>query len=150
MKNKEEVLSQVTGLFSDQKFAVLSTNQQGQPYSNLVAFVSAGDLKTLYFATTRATRKFANISSNFRVSLLIDSRSNSSTDFANAVAVTAVGKTEEVSKGERDLILEKYLAKHPELKEFVVSPTCALMQVMVDTYYIVNRFQNVQELHMKI
>ena len=53
MKNKEEVFSQLTGLFSTQKFAVLSTNQQGQPYSNLVAFVSARDLKTLYFATTR-------------------------------------------------------------------------------------------------
>ena len=149
MKTKEEVLSQLTGLFSNQKFAVLSTNQQGQPYSNLVAFASARDLKTLYFATTRATRKFANISSDFRVSLLIDSRSNSSADFADAVAVTAVGKTEEVSKAERNPVLEKYLGKHPELKEFLLSPTCALMQVTVDTYFIVNRFQNVQELHMK-
>ena len=82
------------------------------------------------------------------MSLLVDSRTNSSSDFSEAVAVTAVGKTEEVSKGERDLILEKYLAKHPELKEFVLSPTCALMKVTVDTYYIVNLFQNVQELHM--
>ena len=149
MISKEEVLSQLTGLFSTQKFAVLSTNQQGQPYSNLVAFVSDRDLKTHYFATTRATRKFANISSDSRVSLLMDSRSNRSTDFADAVAVTAVGRTEEVTRDERDPVLDKYLAKHPELKDFVLSPTCALMKVTVDTYFIVNRFQNVQELHMK-
>jgi len=32
------------------------------------------------------------------------------------------------------------------LKDFVNSPTCALLRVRVETYYLVNRFQEVTEL----
>jgi hypothetical protein len=45
-------------------------------------------------------------------------------------------------------LLNIYLAKHPHLKEFVSSPTCALIKVRVQKYYVVSKFQNVQELHM--
>lgn len=41
-----------------------------------------------------------------------------------------------------------YLDKHPSLKEFVESPTTALLSVRVKTYIMVSRFQNVQELHV--
>ena len=82
MKKGEEISIQLKDLFSMQRFAVLSTSNKGQPYSNLVAFASADDLKTLYFATTRATRKYKNISSDSRVSFLIDSRTNKSSDLS--------------------------------------------------------------------
>jgi len=42
-----------------------------------------------------------------------------------------------------------YLSKHPYLKEFVSSPTCALLRMDVETYYVVRQFQNVMELHIK-
>jgi len=41
-----------------------------------------------------------------------------------------------------------YLDKHPSLKEFVESPTIALLSVRVKTCIMVSRFQNVQELHV--
>lgn len=149
MKNKEEVLLQLKQLFTSQKFAVLSTNNMGQPYSNLVAFSSSEDLKALFFATTRSTRKYSHISQEHRVSLLIDNRANSSADLTKATAVTATGISEEAGGDEKERTLVHYLAKHPDLKEFVLSPSCALMKVAVETYYVVNRFQNVLELHMK-
>lgn len=148
MKNKEEIYQKIHDLFSAQKFAVLSTNKNGQPYSNLVAFASTPDIKTLYFATTRATRKYANISSDARVALFIDSRTNRSSDFSTAIAVSATGTTEELGRDERQQALEIYLAKHPELKDFVLSPTCALLKVTVSAYSVVSRFQNVQELRV--
>jgi hypothetical protein len=46
-------------------------------------------------------------------------------------------------------VLAIYLAKHPMLKDFVQSPSCSLLQVKVETYYLVRRFQNVVELHVK-
>ena len=49
---------------------------------------------------------------------------------------------------EKEKVLDHYLAKHPELKDFVLSPSCALLKITVNTYYVVNRFQNVLELHM--
>jgi phosphate:Na+ symporter len=50
---------------------------------------------------------------------------------------------------DRKTLLTVYLAKHPMLKDFVQSPSCALLQIRVETYYLVRRFQNVMELHIK-
>ncbi len=136
-------------LFSSQPLAVLATQGNGQPYGNLVAFAATEDLKGLLFATARGTRKFANITLDPRVAMVMDSRTNQKADFQRAVAVTATGIVEEVESMERDHLLKLYLLKHPHLKKFVKSPTCALLRVKVDNYYVVKRFQNVTVLSMQ-
>jgi len=138
----------IRALFESQKLAVLGTHKEGQPYANLIAFAASKDLKILYFATARATRKYANIEADARVTVLIDNRSNQDSDFSQAAAVTATGTAQEVVDAKRDEVLATYLAKHPMLEDFVRSPTCALLQVEVQTYYLVRRFQNVMELHV--
>jgi hypothetical protein len=35
------------------------------------------------------------------------------------------------------------------LRDFVSSPTCALLRMNVETYYVVRQFQNVMELHIR-
>ncbi|MGO9145568.1 MAG: pyridoxamine 5'-phosphate oxidase family protein [Desulfomonilia bacterium] len=92
----QQLTLQMKALFTGQGLAVVSTQEHGQPYCNLVAFASTDDLKHLIFATNRATRKFANIDENPRVSMLIDNRSNRISDFHEAVAVNAVGLAEEI------------------------------------------------------
>lgn len=145
----QQIALQLKALFSSQGLAVVSTHEHGQPYCNLVAFASSEDLKCLVFATTRATRKYANIDEDHRVSFLIDNRSNRVSDFHEAMAVTAVGSAEEVMGPDKDALLKVYLSKHPHLEDFVMSPTCALMQVQVSRYYVVSRFQHVFVLNMK-
>ena len=136
-------------LFESQRLAVLSSHRDGQPYSNLVAFFATPDLRGLGFATTRATRKFENLTADPRVSMLIDNRSNQVSDFREAMAVTVVGRVEELTGNQKSRILALYLGKHPYLKEFVESPTCALLQLEVNTYILVERFQKVLEWHLK-
>lgn len=148
MKEIEEIREILLELFTSQKLAVLGTNQAGQPYGNLVAFAATPDLKNLLFATTRATRKFANLQAEPRVSMVFDNRSNRVADFRKAVAATALGPAKEVRGKERTKWAKMYLAKHPHLKEFVGSPTCALVRIRVEVYYVVWRFQNVLELRM--
>jgi nitroimidazol reductase NimA-like FMN-containing flavoprotein (pyridoxamine 5'-phosphate oxidase superfamily) len=149
LSEEAELEDLIRELFESQKLAVLGTQNQGQPYANLVAFAPSGDLKSLYFVTARATRKYANIEADARVTVLIDNRSNQDSDFSQAAAVTATGTAKEVVDSERDVVLTTYLAKHPMLKDFVQSPSCALLQIRVETYYLVRRFQNVMELHVK-
>ncbi|UCG14797.1 MAG: pyridoxamine 5'-phosphate oxidase family protein [Deltaproteobacteria bacterium] len=149
MSEETELEQLIRGLFESQKLAVLGTQNKGQPYANLVAFAANEDLKSLYFVTARATRKYANIEADARVTMLIDNRSNEDSDFSQAAAVTATGAAQEVMDANRDEVLANYLAKHPMLKDFVQSPSCALLQVKVETYYLVRRFQNVMELHVK-
>lgn len=136
-------------LFLNQPLAVLSTHADGHPHCSLIAFASTEDLSTLLFATTRATRKYANIVKDPRISLLIDNRSNKVSDFHDAMAVTVIGTACEVSSDDRPSYLPLYLSKHPHLEDFVAAPSSALIGVTVDTYEIVTRFQHVIKLHMK-
>ena len=149
MKDEKALRQRLKEVFQTQTLGVLCTHNEGQPYGSLVAFAATEDLKSLLFATTRATRKFANLCRDRRVAMVIDTRSNREEDFHDAIAVTAVGHVEEIKGKSRDRHAKHYLSKHPHLVDFIGSPTCALLRIEVDTFYIVQRFQNVVELHMK-
>ncbi len=149
MMTANQLRTLLSDLFTHQRFAVLATHRQGQPYTSLVAFGASEDLRHLVFATTRSTRKFANLTEDPRVALLVDSRSNRVSDIRRSVAATATGRAEEVTSEEKEELLRMYLSKHPHMEEFVRSPSCALLRVEVETYYVVRQFQKVFELHMK-
>jgi nitroimidazol reductase NimA-like FMN-containing flavoprotein (pyridoxamine 5'-phosphate oxidase superfamily) len=148
VQNTSQLRKTLKDLFDSQRLGVLATYGRGQPYGSLVAFAATDDLKHLLFATARATRKYANLMAQSRASMLVDNRSNQDSDFHSSIAVTAMGRAEEVEESERDRFLKLYLTKHPYLEDFVMSPTCALLKISVDKYSMVNRFQNVMELHV--
>jgi hypothetical protein len=145
-----EHIEQVRSLLGSQRFAVLATRQEdGHPYASLIAFWAADDFTHLTFCTLRTTRKFENLIAEGRVALLIDNRSNDATDLHQAAAVTVRGSCREVTGPPRDEISELFLARHPTMKDFVDSPSCAVMRVDISSYYLVTRFQNVIELHVR-
>ena len=148
MKANEQFRKSVAELFRSQNLATLSTQHAGQPYASLVAFVASDDLDQIYFATPTTTRKYANLLADSRVAMLINSSMNQTSDFHRAISVTAVGKAKDVTGKDKKRILDRYLAKHPHLEDFVRSPTCALVGVSVESYYMVKNFQNVTELHL--
>jgi nitroimidazol reductase NimA-like FMN-containing flavoprotein (pyridoxamine 5'-phosphate oxidase superfamily) len=137
----------VQNLLNTQRLTVLSTQMSGRPYSNLIAFAATEDMRYMFFATTRGTRKYANLTAEPWVSLLIDNRSNQETDFGEASAVTVLGTAEEVLDLDRENYLQFYLQKHPYLEEFVTAPTCALIRVNVEKFIMVTRFQEVREIY---
>jgi len=145
----ENLRDAMTDLMASQSLAVLATHDHGQPYTSLVAFACSPDLKQLVFVTGQATRKYTNLTSDPRASMMIDNRSNSPSDIAEAMASTATGSVEIVSGKERIKLKNLYLRKHPHLADFVKSPSTQLIKLNVSCYYVVNRFQNVVELHMR-
>jgi len=149
METEKKLRLRLGELFRSQNLAALSTHRDGQPYASLVAFYAADDLKHIYFATPKTTRKFSNLSADNRVAVMVNSSINQLSDFHRAISVTAVGKAEVVAESEKEPILNLYLAKHPHLEDFVRAPTCALVGVTVKTYYLVKNFQNVMELHLE-
>lgn len=138
----------VVRLLQQQNFAVLGTSRQGHAYSSLVAFSATDSAKSLYFATTKATRKYHNLSADNRVSLLIDNRADLNRPLYEAAAVTAYGAAEEINNDLRAEALRNYLDKHPQLKTFATSPSTALFRITVEEYHLVQRFQNVTEFRM--
>jgi general stress protein 26 len=146
MKNREDNLKTIRGLFLSQSLAVLSTQKDGHPYASLVAFSFSKDLKQIFFLTPAFTRKYKNLSVCPEVAMLINSACNRPDDFFNAISVTATGKARTlVEKEER---LKEYLERHPQLAEFSKDPSTAMICVDVDDYILVNRFQNTVRLRM--
>ncbi len=148
MENTEELSRLIKRLLASQRFAVLATQFEGQPYSNLVAFAEADNLMSLLFVTSRDTRKYSNTLVNKKVAVLVDSRTNQVLDLNNAVAVTALGTIEEVAADNRDYLSGIYISKHPQLKDFLHKPSNALMRIAVSDY-IVATFESVRHLHIE-
>ena len=80
--------------------------------------------------------------------MLVDNRTNNPSDFRWAKAVTVTGKAEKIDKEKEVEIKEAYLGKHPHLKDFAASPNCALVEVRIETFHVVTRFQEVVEIHV--
>ena len=140
---------EVAALLAGQQFGVLGSNRHGHAYASLVAFAASPNGRCLYFATTRATRKYHNLVEDERVALLIDNRTNRPEDLYAAAALTAYGRAEEVPAADHPDVVELYLAKHPLLKAFILSPGTAMFQITVENYHLVRQFQQVTELRMQ-
>jgi nitroimidazol reductase NimA-like FMN-containing flavoprotein (pyridoxamine 5'-phosphate oxidase superfamily) len=145
MENTAELSGLIKRVFTSQRFAVLATQFEGQPYSNLVAFAEADNLRSLLFVTSRDTRKYSNTLASKKVAILVDSRTNQASDLNSAIAITALGTIDEVAAENKDYLSEIYLSKHPELKDFLHKPSSALMKVVVNNY-IVATFDGVRRL----
>jgi nitroimidazol reductase NimA-like FMN-containing flavoprotein (pyridoxamine 5'-phosphate oxidase superfamily) len=131
-------------LLAGQKLGVLATRERRSPYQSLVAFAASADLRHLYFATAKNTRKHANLVRSPGASMLIDDRRNVAADFDRGVAVTALGRAEAVKPGSRKAVFALYLGKHPSLAGFVQSPACQMFQLKVETYVMVGKFEQVR------
>ena len=145
MDREKSVQQAVHTLLRQQQLGVLSTTGEDGPYASLVAFVVSEDDRRLYFATPRATRKFANMTANARAALLVNNSVNHPEDFHLAKAVTAMGRAQPIPEVQLDAVRKRYLDKHPHLESFAHSPSCVFLEIRVDRYILVERFQNVSE-----
>lgn len=139
----------LTELFARQKLCVVSTQSEAGPYASLVAYWADGaNPGRIVFFTPRSTRKYANLSADARVAVLLQNSANLEADFHRAVAVTGTGTAAEIDKEAHRELLGHYLQKHPYLAEFVHAPSCAMIGITVSRYVMVRNFQNVTELHI--
>jgi nitroimidazol reductase NimA-like FMN-containing flavoprotein (pyridoxamine 5'-phosphate oxidase superfamily) len=133
-------------LLHSQKYAVLATQGEGQPYASLIAFAVADDLSAATFATPVATRKYHLLTNCDRVALFIDSRSEGSDDMMTIQAATATGRAVQLEHGaEWDSWSKRLVDRHPHLDRFVTSPTSALFRIDFIRFFHVTRFQEVHQ-----
>ena len=141
--NKESEIVIIKNLLESQRFAVIATKGEIEPYANLVAFISTKDLKHIIFATSKHTKKYNNLIKNSKISMLIDNRGNKPDDIKKAVVVTAIGIADEL-KNDLNFYRNLYLKKHPYLEDFIKSPDTVLINLNVERFLLVDHFQNVK------
>ena len=145
MKVPDSVQALLPRLLEAQKYAVLATDNHGQPYTSLMAFSVTDDLQSFILMTERGRLKYENLMANPRVAIMIDNRENLGSDLEEAIAVTAQGLAEEITDDACDEWRAFCLARHPALQAFADSPGCALIRIKVTSYVIVRCFQEVIE-----
>ncbi len=144
-----EMRLKIEQLFIQQGLGVLSTTgKDGHPYASLIAFVPDDENSILYFVTPKATRKYGNLMDNRRVALLVNNCVNSPADFHEAIAVTVLGNAHELDDPHYQAALPVYLDKHPYLRQFAQSPSCAMFAIEISGFTMVQQFQNVSELRL--
>lgn len=146
--HRKKHLNLVKDLLSSRNFAVLATESDHHPYTNLISFVPSDDFLHLYFPTRKATQKFLNITKNPHVALLIDDRKNSPEDLLNAITIIALGDAQELVEHSK-VIETLFIQRHPGLSTFLSDPCCVLVDVSVKAYQIVQHFEEVQILQMR-
>ena len=143
-KGDVSVQERLKFLDKTQLHAVLATEAAGQPYTSLIAYALTPDMKGVLFITPKFTRKYKNIMKNSRVSLLIDTRSNTKKDYMGAEAVTILGNAVSVRKGKkRSELADIFLKKHHGLREIINSPETAFILVEINACMHVTQFQSV-------
>ena len=145
MKVPDSIQALLPRLLETQKYAVLATDNHGQPYTSLMAFSVTEDLQSFILMTERGRLKYENLMANPRVAIMIDNRENLGSDLEETVAVTAQGLAEEIAGDASDEWRALCLERHPALQAFADSPSCALIRIKITSYVIVRCFQEVIE-----
>ena len=131
-------------MLHDIGFGVLATEHAGQPHTSLIAITPLDDGQRLLFATYRNTRKFNNLTSNKRVSVLMDGRSRVGyCGTPTCFVLSAVGRVQEIGAVSYPTLLSAHVQHHTDLDDFTQDPDCVLLEVLVGAYQVVNGIDDV-------
>ncbi len=141
-----QVESEIRELCLEQPFAVLATQGEGQPYTNLISFAVSENLGQLVFSTPAQTRKYDLITKNKKVSLMIDNRDQQpeSINLIRAITITGTARILEDSK-EIAHWSNLLIKRHHYLERFIKSPSSSLILVDIIRFFYVRRFQEVYQ-----
>ena len=143
MKKQIQINEYIREVIQTNRFAVLATAFEDQPYASLIAVTATEGYLRLIFATYRNTRKYNNLICNGKVSILFENRETKNTDNPEITVLTALGQAEEMSINESKVELKAHLLRHPELESFLLNTDCALFQVKVTAYQAVRGIDDV-------
>ena len=126
MTSPTAIRNSIQTLLTTTGFAVLATENEGQPHTSLIAITPFDEGQRLVFATYRNTRKFTNLMQNQAGFIL-----------------SAMGRAQEIHTAMHPQLLAAHLEKHPDLAAFTQSPDCVLLEVVVEAYQVVRGIDDV-------
>ena len=124
------------------RFAVIATEGKGQPHMSLIAITPVGGFRKLIFSTYRNTVKYSNLIENGKVAVLIENGECKNLNLQGNFVLTVFGHAEEIRTG-NDSILLSHLKRHPEMKSFIQSEECALIEITINAFQLVLGIEDV-------
>ena len=143
MSTQTTIKAYIEDTLQTNRFAVLATENNGQPHACFIAITPSDDFTHLIFATYRNTRKYNNLLNNRKVAILFENRSTKSLSQPDITVLTAFGNAVEVDITISDIARQAHLLRHPELEPFILSPDCAIFKVTVNAYQVVRGIDDI-------
>ena len=125
-------------------FAVLATENNGQPHVSLIAITPLGNCRHLVFATYRNSLKYRNIKDNNKVAVLIENEDANEKDLKERIVLTIIGYTEEISITGNEEACRAHLKRHPGMESFMLSSDCTLIKVIAQSYQVVKGIDDIR------
>nr|WP_300004255.1 pyridoxamine 5'-phosphate oxidase family protein [Tissierella sp.] len=143
---KEMMIEKINIMIRTQDFGVLATQGDDECYTSLISYSSGSRLKTMVFATPIKTKKYESIEKHKNVSILVDNRSNNSSNINDIAAITAIGSARILEDKDEIKVWSKILVdKHNYLDDFIDAESTAIVLVDIKNYSYVSSFQEVIE-----
>ncbi len=139
-----EIQDTIKRVLERNRYAVLSTQRNGQPHASLIAFTPLEGVKVLAFATYRDTLKFESMQADRRVAILIEDREGDANQSERRIVLTAVGEAINTPEADRQALIQTHLRKHPDLGTFLSSPDCEFVRVAIHAYQVVGHIDDVR------
>jgi uncharacterized pyridoxamine 5'-phosphate oxidase family protein len=143
MNKQNTIKDYIEEVLKTSGFAVLATEGAGQPHTSLIAITPFGNFRQLIFATYRNTLKYRNLAQNNKVAVLIEGEYTMN-GLKERVVLTIIGHTQEISIEENEAAYRAHLKRHPEMESFLLSPDCALMLVIAQSFQVVSGIDDIK------
>lgn len=135
------ILEKIKTLIRDHDICVLATMGADGPHTSLMAYVSSADGTWIYLVTSKESLKYRNLTTDARVSLLVDTRE---ADHREAIqAVTITGSAHEISDAGQKDVLQSRIKQHlPHLQGLMAQPDIALIGVRIQAFQLLDGVQD--------
>ena len=141
------LLDNIHALMTQQPYAVLCTQGNGQPYGSVIAYTTNSELNAAVFTTPIDTHKYRLLCECDQVAMVIDNRADSPARNNSSIdALTATGRAVRLSKLEDiELWKKSLMQRHPQMHEFISSSNNAFFRIDIQRYIHVTRLNEVNE-----
>lgn len=139
------VCKEINRLLKTQLLAILATAGNTIPHASIIAFASVNNGSGLIFITPKHSKKYRTIRHNPNVSLVIDSRPDSSETIQSSCAITVNGSVRILEETDIINYSSLFLQCHPALRPFIKSLDFALVFVEIKKYSYVNSLNTVTQ-----
>jgi len=131
------VLEKIKTLIRENNICVLATIGAKGPHTSLMAYTCSTDCTEIYLVTPVNTLKYRNLTSNARVSLLVDTREKESRLTVRALTIT--GKASVIGdRGKINAVRSQIRQSHAHLQDLPDQPDIALICVSIETIQLQN------------
>lgn len=135
------MMEKIKTLVRENDICVLATTVVNDPHTSLMAYVCSTDCTEIYLVTPVNTLKYRNLTSNAKVSLLVDTRGKESRPMIRALTIT--GQAHIIrDTGKKDAVRRQIQQRHAHLQTLLDLSDIAFICVRIEAFQLQSGVHN--------